>query len=240
MIVSQQGDIYRGPLAVRTQDGLAIQIEMEFAYTLIPERLRDLYMLVGPPGFQKQLVHLSEGILDNEATRFTAQEFFENRTMIQNEFQKALTAQLDAPLGMKVTTLQLQPAHFPVAYSQAITDTQVMTQDILVATQEQLTTKVDKETDLQQATKLAESRTIGAEAVAINIALQSDAHMDQFVYRQEQDAVGYRAVYDFFTNSGDFLSYLSALVVSEHNSDKMTMRLTESPGVMPAPPVSTR
>lgn len=226
--------VNREHISVRTEDGLSVDLSMEFVYRLQASNLRAMYLLVGDTGYKHVMVNVAEGALDNAATRFPADIFYQDRATVQEAFKNAVTDSLAGSLFIDVVALQLQPASFPLAYAESITNTQVAMQDGLVALQEQERTRVEKQTELQTAQLLAERALIEADAEALHILAQNVAEVQSFAYRQQREADGYQAALSFFhdVDSGnavpDFLKYLGALAMSEHLESATSVWLHDS------------
>jgi len=226
-----EGDIRKGPIAVRTNDGLSVSLELEFTYRLRSERLRDLYMLVGEQQWFETIMFLSEGVIDNAATEFTAQEFYLNRTLIQSELTNRLREELDSKLYITLQTLQLQPAHFPDKYSNSIDETQTWNTDIEVAMQEQKTAIIKKETQLKTSRELAARLVVQANASAQEVTLNNQAEVTQFIYRQEKEAEGYQETLKFFAKENpstavdNLLNYMKVRALADHQDAKKTFKL---------------
>lgn len=225
------GDIRKGALAVRTNDGLTVDLELEFTYKLQLQNLRKLYLLVGEHMWYESLIYTSEGVIDNVATEYTAQEFFLNRTQIEAELTNRLREALDTNLFITLQTLQLQPAHFPAKYSASITETQTWSQDIEVAQQEQLTAIIKKNTELKTAQELAQKVVVQAQASAQEVLLNNNATVTQFKYRQLKEAQGYQQTLAFFAQEneaeavGNLLLYMKTRAFAEHDEAKKTIKL---------------
>lgn len=223
----QDGDIHKPPIQVRTKDGLVVALELEYVYKLRAQDLRAMYMLVGDDGFFSHLVHLSQGIVTDHSTVFTAEEFFGNRTLVSNIFEVELRKQLASRLFLDVQTLQLQPAHFPPKYSETIDKTQAQRQDIEVATQERTTKLIQKSTQLKSATKLAEILTVTADGDAQSLMIDNTAKVEQYAYQQEQEATGNSKVYQFFADAGgsssaadNFMNYFTVNAFKDRSDAK--------------------
>jgi regulator of protease activity HflC (stomatin/prohibitin superfamily) len=222
-------DIFLQPMSARSNDGLLMQLELEFVYKPQLNKIREIYMRVGDAGFQHVLVNLANGVLNNEATKYNAIEFFDDRARVQDEFTTALRDYLSETLFMDITTLQLQPAHFPDLYEKSILDTQVMNQDIQVAEQEQKTARVKKQTEFVQAEMLAKRAVIAAEAEASKVNWTNGAEVSMYALRQQLDAEGFQKALEWFVTHGggvqEFLDYLNALAMVMHNQASMTMKV---------------
>jgi len=231
-------NIAKQPLSVRTRDGLTISLEMEFTYKLQEANLQKLYQLVGEEGWHQSLLFLSEGIIDNTATIFTAQEFYLNRTLIQNQLTTNLADVLRDKMFIDLRTLQLQPAHFPQKYSDSITQTQTWVTDVEVAQQEQVTKLIQKNTLLKTTKELADKVRVKAEAEAQEVMLNNNATVTQFRYRQKKEAEAYAQVLNFFAESsqgsssteivGDLLTYMQTDALAQHNNGKKTIKIASA------------
>lgn len=248
--------IYRPPIHVRTSDGLSVNISMEFVYTLPAPGLQNLYLLSAEDrfddldnsrrtndGYKHIMMNLAEGALDNKATEFTANQFYNDRIGVQIAFLEAVSTTLSTALNIEVGNLQLQPANFPEAFANSIIETQVQLQDQFVADQEQITELVQKQTALEQAQLLAARARVEAEAEAARIQFDNEARISQFSYRQQQDARGYKFAYDFFDNQDSFMSYMSVRAMTEHSDLMLTTPLNNLAGHVvaspPSPPPAT-
>lgn len=228
-----EDDIIRDPIAVRTLDGLSINLELEFTYQLQPENLRKMYLLIGG-SWTDILVQISQSVIDNYACKFTAQEFYLNRTLIQQTFTDQVRDTLSSQLFMTLKTLQLQPAHFPDAYSHSIKLTQYYNTDIEVAVQEQKTVSIQKQTEKKIAEVLAEKTVVEAEAEAAKIQYQNEAEVSQFIFRQEKQAEGYKKALDFYGTAdsnpdaaiGNFANHMRVRALQEHDKKHAAVKIS--------------
>ena len=80
----------RASIESRTSDGLEVVLEISFQYILQPENLFKLYNKYGNEyGLVYQNVAID--ILTEEATFYTAYDFFKKREQIKNDFQIVYT-----------------------------------------------------------------------------------------------------------------------------------------------------
>ena len=83
---SHERSANRGPIDSRTLDGLEVTLEISFQYVLQPEHLFNLYNKYGP-FYTKVFQNVAIDILTEEATKYTAYEFFWDRGRIKEDFQ---------------------------------------------------------------------------------------------------------------------------------------------------------
>jgi hypothetical protein len=86
---SKERNANRGPYESRTLDGLEVVLEISFQYTLLPEKLYDLYNKYGPY-YSIVFQNVAIDILTEEATKYTAYEFFWDRGRIKDDFQRVI------------------------------------------------------------------------------------------------------------------------------------------------------
>lgn len=237
-IRTDPGNRYESPIEVRTSDGLAIQLELEFVYRLQQANLNRLYMLVGDdyynkPDYQTTLVHLSKGVIATWATTFSAQAFYSDRGDVAATFKSNLAKVLSEKLFIDLESFQLQPAHFPPDYAKAIVETQENKQDIQVAEQQVLTLKIQKQTQLDNKRRFAQKITIDAEGEGQSIRLEAEAKAAQQVYRQRVLAEGFSQALSHFSQNGldqngmgHFLEYLKIEALKSYNSSQKMVKLT--------------
>jgi hypothetical protein len=83
---SKERNANRGPIESRTLDGLEVSLEISFQYVLQPENLFRLYSKFGPR-YLIVFQNVAIDILTEEATKYTAYEFFWDRGRIKDDFQ---------------------------------------------------------------------------------------------------------------------------------------------------------
>ncbi len=84
---SKERSANRGPIESRTSDGLEVVIEISFQYVLQHENLYHLYNKYGSR-YQIVFQNVAIDVLTEEATKYTAYEFFWDRGRIKDDFQK--------------------------------------------------------------------------------------------------------------------------------------------------------
>lgn len=84
---SQDRAANRPAIESRTSDGLEVILEISFQYTLQPENLYRLYNYYGFD-YSSTFQNIAIDVLTEEATGYTAYDFFMNRGKIKDDFQK--------------------------------------------------------------------------------------------------------------------------------------------------------
>jgi hypothetical protein len=76
----------RSPIESRTSDGLEVTIEISFQYVLQHENLYKLFQKYGSI-YNTVFQNVAIDVLTEEATKYTAYEFFWDRGRIKDDFQ---------------------------------------------------------------------------------------------------------------------------------------------------------
>jgi hypothetical protein len=79
----------RPAIESRTLDGLEVTLEISFQYALQPEHLYDLYNEFGTK-YTQVFQNVAIDILTEEATSYTAYDFFMDRGKIKDDFQTVI------------------------------------------------------------------------------------------------------------------------------------------------------
>lgn len=83
---SKEKNANRGAIESRTLDGLEVSLEVSFQYLLQQDNLFKLYNLYGPL-YPIVFQNVAIDVLTEEATKYTAYEFFWDRGRIKDDFQ---------------------------------------------------------------------------------------------------------------------------------------------------------
>lgn len=209
----------------RTFDGLNVKLEVSFQYRLNPLKLYDLYTTLGPE-YEKILIRTAFEHLTTAATKHTAHDFFTNRSFIAFEMQKGLNKNFQDACFAEVPLFQLRTVYLPELFENAIRDTQVKEQEILIARAERDTRRVTFETEVIQAKQQVQIMNNNAEADASAILLSNQAYVDQYKISQElQSSALSRLSTAAAWNPTQLLEYLKIKAVREHPADRTTVRL---------------
>lgn len=207
----------------RTADGLNVLLEISFQYKLIPEKLYDLYTILGDD-YEKTFVRIAIEQLTSAATFFDANSFFVNRTVIGPEMHEHLRKHFLAHVFADVPFFQLRTVHLPTEFEEAIQETQVKQQDIQIAQAEQMSKKVQFATKVIQAEQQVKVMTQNAEAEAKRVLLNNGAFCKQYTVTQEKQVEALKAVMKASAWNGDqLLDYLAIRAIRDHPAEKMTI-----------------
>lgn len=209
-------------LRSRTRDGLDVFIELSFQYQLARDRLYDLYTLMGGyPDYHDIFVRVAIDRLTETATKYSATEFFTQRTAIGKDMEALLEREFSADLSSHVFSFQLRSVGLPRDFEEAIQETEVMKQDLSVAIAEQNSTRVSLETQLMQARRGTQVAANRGEAEAAAVMLANTAEVTQYNATQRKVADGYSGVLEALgSRTAALLDYMRVRALRDHPSQR--------------------
>lgn len=214
-------------LRSRTKDGLDVLIELSFQYQLMASKIYDLYtQLGGYPQYHDTFVRLAIDRLTETATKYSATEFFTERTDIGKDMQALLEHDFVSELYSHVFSFQLRSVGLPKEFEDAIQLTEVKKQDVSVAVAEQNSTRVALETQLMQAKRRTRIKSNQGEAEAESVILANNAQVAQFNATQRKLAEGYRSILkELGADEQTMLAYMRTRVLRDHPSSHAVVGL---------------
>mmetsp|Transcript_113149 Transcript_113149/g.365549 ORF Transcript_113149/g.365549 Transcript_113149/m.365549 type:complete len:343 (-) Transcript_113149:63-1091(-) len=226
---TEQGE---AELRSRTRDGLDVLIEISFQYQLMPDKLYELYTVLGGyPEYHNTYVRLAIDRLTESATVFSATEFFSERTRIGKEMERLLRKDFEKQLYSNIFSFQLRSVGLPRQFEDAIQETEVKKQDLQVASAEQNSTRVALETQLMQAKRRMRIMENRGEAAAETLMLSNGADIAQFATSQRKAADSYkRILQELGSKEEDLFAYMEARVLRDHPGQRTVVGL-EMPAV---------
>lgn len=163
------------PLQSRTSDGLGVRIEISFQYQLDPFTLLDLYKKFGDE-YGEIFTRISTNVLKVAATQYSASNFFSNRTTIGPLMEGELRQKfVDLGLNAKMPGFQLSSVHLPEDFEASIRETQMQQQQVAILKAEQLTKKVEWETEFQKTVQRVDVKLNQARAEAAKSIVDAKA-----------------------------------------------------------------
>lgn len=213
----------RPQIESRTNDGLEVLLEISFQYELISAKIYDLYMSY-ELDYQNVIENIAVDALTDQATKYTAYDFFMNRAKIGSEMQEALDLALRNKTHVSIPFFQLRDVDLPDPFEAAIQLSEVRKQDIQKANAEMNAAKVEIETSLLKA-DLNKSVTINkanGEAEAIKQA--NVAEVNGFNATEMSVIQGYVLLKETTgMNNRNLLNYIKATVVSKYTGSSLVV-----------------
>jgi regulator of protease activity HflC (stomatin/prohibitin superfamily) len=168
----------------RTKDGLELDLEASLQYRVEPESIFKIYTSYGTQE-KAILTRVILDIISDTSTKYTSNDFFTRRSVIQQAMTEDLRAQVLAQTWHEVRFFQLRSLALPDEYEKEIQNTEVKGQDII---------KSNKERDREQVK--FDTNVLVAE-LAVNATLETAYGTgNKTVYEAEATATTVKAVID--------------------------------------------
>jgi regulator of protease activity HflC (stomatin/prohibitin superfamily) len=191
------------------------------------DKLHAIYMDYGQ-AYRSTFAKISQDVLTDCTTRFTAFEFFSSRGNISHFMEAQLKAKL-TPLGITVDALQLKDVDLPAEFENAIVDTQSSQQEKAKAENEQTSEAVGASTLVMEAKFKSEVAMTLANAKARALMETNQAKVDAFKMQQLQRLEGFAGMSELFRlpngdiNATALLDYIKTRTVQDHNQSKLLL-----------------
>lgn len=202
--------------------------------SLQKENIFTLYKKFGSQ-FKTVLENTAVDILTEEATKYSAYEFFWDRGQIKEDFQVALDTQLSKSCYTNIKFLQLKTVDLPDPFEMAIQQSEVKKQDIQKATAElnRVTVQVDtlvKSAEFQKEVTVNRAQGKASEILTKNVAdvesMTKVANMETDAYAQLKTSL--------LLDNKNFIKIVKSNIIRDHQGDKIAIGLDrleqEKPG----------
>lgn len=222
---SKERTANRQAIESRTQDGLEVTLEISFQYILQPDGIYKLYEKYGLD-YDKLIQNVAINILTEQATKYTAYDFFMKRGEIKDDFQNFLDKSLLDLSFTSVQFLQLRSVFLPTPFEDAIQESEVKKQDIQKATAELNKKKIEIDT-LEKAAVIKKEATINiAKGEAEAIIQQNQADVESFKKRQGTQIEAYTKLKaSLGVNEESLNDYLKTKLIKSYDNDKLVLSL---------------
>ena len=181
----------QGPIQSRTSDGLEVTLEISFQYILQKDQIYKLYTKYGKDYnyiFQNIAVHT----LTEEATKYTAYNFFMDRGKIKDDFQYELDKIFQVLCFSNIQFLQLRSVDLPNLFEASIQESEVKKQDIQKAKAEQNKIMIEVDTQIKAAEFQKNVSINKAEGEAKAIYEQNKADVESLMKMQQTQIYVYK------------------------------------------------
>jgi len=222
---SKERNANRNPIESRTSDGLEVVLEISFQYVLQPENLYKLFMLYGEK-YQTVFSNIAVDLLTEEATKYTAYDFFMDRGKIKEDFQTKLNEIFNAQCYSSIQFLQLRSVDLPSLFEQAIQESEVKKQDIQKAYAELNKVRVEVDTKIKAA-DFQKNVTINiAEGEADALLKQNNATVDSLKQVQNTQTTAYTNLKsNLALSNGALLNFVKAKLIKNYNGNDMALNI---------------
>ena len=216
---SEEKTANRGPIESRTSDGLEVTLEISFQYILQPDKLYDLYNTYGPK-YGNVFQNIAINILTEEATKYTAYNFFMDRGKIKDDFQYELNLRFDKNCFSNIQFLQLRSVNLPNLFEQSIQESEVKKQDIQKAQAEQNKVKIEIDTKIKAAEYQKNVIINKAEGEAQAIIKQNEAYVDALLRTQNTQTNAFKNLKDTLQLTNEnLLDFMKTKIIKEYSGD---------------------
>ncbi|RMG41392.1 MAG: hypothetical protein D6732_02500 [Methanobacteriota archaeon] len=157
----------------RTKDGLALALEISFQYQLLPDKVYELYLNFAEL-YEATFIRIAREEIRDVSSKYTAIEFFNNRTGIGFDMEETLRKAL-LDVFTDVPGFQLRNVDLPDSFEDAIERSEVARQEIEIARLEQQAALVRAQTAILEAQAQANITLIEANASAQAFIIQMEA-----------------------------------------------------------------
>lgn len=220
----------RGPIESRTSDGLEVVLEISFQYVLQPEKIFDLFNKYGTK-YHYVFQNVAIDILTEEATKYTAYEFFWDRGQIKDDFQNKLDKMFSVICYSNIQFLQLRSVDLPNLFEEAIQESEVKKQDIKKAEAELNKVKVEVDTKIKSANYQKSVAINIAEGEASAILQQNAAQVDSLRKIQNAQSDAYKNLKQQLNlTNPELLNYIKTKLVKSYDGNNLALSISSPEG----------
>jgi len=222
---SKERNSNRPAIESRTLDGLEVTLEISFQYILQPENLFKLYNKYGDT-FKQVIQNVAIDILTQEATSYTAYNFFMDRGRIKDDFQSTLDRELNRTCFSNVKYLQLRNVDLPNLFEQAIQESEVKKQEIMRATAELNKMKIEVDT-LKKSAVIQKNVTINyAEGEAESLLKQTTANVESMNKVQKAQTQSYSKLKNTLAlSNADLLNFIKSKLIYNYQGNDLALNV---------------
>jgi len=222
---SNERNSNRKPIESRTSDGLEVIIEISFQYVLQPDKLFDLYNTFGPH-YGGAFQNVAVDILTEEATKYTAYDFFMDRGRIKEDFQMNLDKIFSSVCLANIQFLQLRSVNLPNLFEESIQGTEVKKQDIQKALAELNKVKIEVDTRIKSAEFQKDVAINFAQGEAGAILKENEANVAALHQVQEAKSDAYSKFKTHLGMSNDqLMNYIKTKVIKDYKGNDLALNI---------------
>lgn len=199
----------------RTQDGLAISLDISFQYQLLKEGIAYLYTTMGE-SYDSIFWQFARDVIRDVASLYTAIEFFNNRTVIGTDMEMSMVEEFNLEYNVNIPAYQLLQIDLPDTFEQALERAEVARQEIEIALLEQEKALIEAETLILIAQAQYNVTIIEAQAEADAFIILMQAQADAVNITLTQQALSYYALAQTLNlTSAELLAFLWIQALTE-------------------------
>ena len=199
----------------RTQDGLAISLDIAFQYQLQKVGILDLYRNFGTD-YNQVFFKIARDITRDIASLYDAIQFFNNRTLIGSVMEDLMIDVFENQHATTIAGFQLLQIDLPQSFDNALENVEIARQEIEKAKFDQQAALIRAETLILEAEANAQVTILEAEAgaEAFLITIEAQAKAVNITLTAERENY-YALAQTLGLNSTELLAYLWIQALSE-------------------------
>lgn len=176
---SDSGSQTSSKVFARSSDGLMVNFRAQFQYQLTQGNLTKLYLRYGDD-YKTPCIKFSIDSMSDQATQFTASEFFTNITTVKQSMEKRLADLLMNECFFIVSSLQIQNADLPNDFESSLSATNLAVQQVITEKQNQQGETIKQQNAINRAVIQAPRIVTKAEGEISAKVAQNKADMQYF------------------------------------------------------------
>eukprot|EP00927_Polykrikos_kofoidii_P063447 TRINITY_DN58262_c0_g1_i1.p1 TRINITY_DN58262_c0_g1~~TRINITY_DN58262_c0_g1_i1.p1 ORF type:complete len:355 (+),score=55.57 TRINITY_DN58262_c0_g1_i1:107-1066(+) len=226
------GEVKRGPVKTRSQDGLEMSVSVSFQWKLDASSLHGLYTILGDSLYKDEFVRFARGAIVKSCADFPADMFFTNRTLITQNMLDNMIAAFNRPdqnLRVGIKGLQLREVDLPDAFDDEIGRTQEEMQEVEVAAAQRLELQIEMDQKIIEAEEKVNKLVLEGQADANALLSVNRAEVDQIINWQKQQAQANSAILKVFEDDNDPFARLFEIMeiwaMNQHDTDNLVVNM---------------
>ena len=165
-------------------------------------------------------------ILTEEATKYTAYEFFWDRGRIKDDFQRNLDRQFSSICQANIQFLQLRSVDLPNLFEDSIQESEVKKQDIKKADAELNKVRVEVDTKIKSADFQKKVTINIAEGEASALLQQNSAQVDSLRKVQNSQSDAYKNLKKNLSfSNADLLNFVKTKLVKNYDGNNLALNI---------------
>lgn len=182
----------------RTSDGLKILLEVSLNYKIVKDQKKILALYDHfADKYDGYISRLAMNTVRDASAMFKAFDYSFNRSAVSNEMERMITDDM-AEIGFTLESVQLLNIEFPSGFTNTMSQTLVLQQQVNQAKAEKAAELVSLEGELQKASITADGMISDAMSQATNIEQNAQADASALKFALEQEGVSHKSMIDMF------------------------------------------
>lgn len=206
-------------LHTRTSDGLPLTLGISFQYTLIVNKVYNLYMSY-ENDWERVAFNVAADTIADTASKFSAYNFFNDKQTIAFQMQKSLNEYFPENLHMTVQSLQILLVELPHEFEEAILESIAVKQNITRTVKTKDNMMVTFETSIMAAKQSANQTVTLAQGQAKKIMAEQEASATVITQNLQTQSAAYQIVKEKLgLGNDDLMQYIWWDSLTDQQSD---------------------